>query len=334
MKGVVVSAQYKKADNLDDKIKEMQLPYFQWKVLFMVSEDVTVDEMSTTLDEKKEDIEAALEALHSSGLIEPAVQSEEPQHEEETGIEEKLTETEGEEVFEEESEEEFIPTVEEEEDEKDIDIQEMETEEDLETEEEPSEKLTEDDIASSLKEKEEHEREETPESAIAEEAEKSEVGEFLEGVNELPDTADTETAETTVAEEKETAEPVKEEFISDVSKKTIMVIDDSIVIRKMIEIALEEEDLRIITATSGKEGMESIEKNEPNLIILDMLLPDMNGIDLLKKIKEGKDTPVIMLSGKDSPQLVENAKEIGVDDFLPKPFRDEELVEKVKNLLS
>ena len=41
-----------------------------------------------------------------------------------------------------------------------------------------------------------------------------------------------------------------------------------------------------------------------------------------------------MLSGKDSPQLVENAKEVGVDDFLPKPFRDEELVEKVKNLLS
>jgi len=101
----------------------------------------------------------------------------------------------------------------------------------------------------------------------------------------------------------------------------------------MIEIALEEEDYRILTATSGKEGMETIEKESPNLIILDMVLPDMNGIDVLKKVKKAKKTPVIMLSGKDAPQLIESAKEVGVDDFLPKPFRDEELVEKVKSLL-
>jgi two-component system OmpR family response regulator len=59
----------------------------------------------------------------------------------------------------------------------------------------------------------------------------------------------------------------------------------------------------------------------------------MSGIDVLKTIKEDKKLPVIMLSGKDAPQLIESAKEIGVDDFLPKPFRDEELVEKVKTLL-
>jgi len=112
-----------------------------------------------------------------------------------------------------------------------------------------------------------------------------------------------------------------------------MVIDDSIVIRKMIEIALEEEDFNIVTAMSGKEGLESIEKENPNLVILDMMLPDMNGIDVLKTIKNEKKLPVIMLSGKDSPQLIESAKEIGVDDFLPKPFRDEELVEKVKTLI-
>ena len=101
----------------------------------------------------------------------------------------------------------------------------------------------------------------------------------------------------------------------------------------MIEIALEEEDYQIVTAVSGKEGMDLMAKNDPNLIILDMMLPDMQGIEVLKSIKETKKTPVIMLSGKDSPQLIENAKEIGVEDFLPKPFRDEELVEKVKSLL-
>ena len=101
----------------------------------------------------------------------------------------------------------------------------------------------------------------------------------------------------------------------------------------MIEIALEEEDFRILTATSGKDGMEVIEKEKPNLIILDMILPDMNGIEVLKKIKAEHKSPVIMLSGKDAPQLVESAKEVGVEDFLPKPFRDEELVEKIKNLI-
>jgi CheY-like chemotaxis protein len=132
----------------------------------------------------------------------------------------------------------------------------------------------------------------------------------------------------------EATPPAKqEEIVSGSGAKTIMVIDDSIVIRKMIEIALEDEDFRILSATSGKDGMEAVERENPDLIILDMLLPDMNGIDVLKKIKETRDLPVIMLSGKDSPQLVENAKEAGVNDFLPKPFKDEELVEKVKTLI-
>jgi DNA-binding response OmpR family regulator len=135
------------------------------------------------------------------------------------------------------------------------------------------------------------------------------------------------------AEQSSEAESADEEIISDNTKKTIMVIDDSIVIRKMIEIALEEEDYNIITAISGKEGLETIEKESPNLVILDMMLPDMNGIEVLKTIKTEKKLPVIMLSGKDSPQLIETAKEVGVDDFLPKPFRDEELVEKVKTLI-
>jgi CheY-like chemotaxis protein len=171
--------------------------------------------------------------------------------------------------------------------------------------------------------------EETTENAVEEESTKA----FLE--EELAkEVASEKPSEEMIEEKAETEEPsVDEEIVSDVSKQSIMVIDDSIVIRKMIEIALEEEDYRILTATSGKEGMEVIEKESPNLIILDMILPDMNGIEVLKKIKTIHNAPVIMLSGKDSPQLVESAKEVGVEDFLPKPFRDEELVEKVKNLL-
>jgi CheY-like chemotaxis protein len=327
MKGGVVNAMYKKADNLDDKVKDVQLPYFQWKVLFMVSEDITVDDMSTLLEEKTDDIETALEALSTKGLIEPATAKEEADT---TTPLEELESSAGEQLAEEETpvekESDTKPALEESED-TELNLEEMADYD----EPEPIEEIKEDDIAASLEEKTEEEQSiETPLEEETTEPEKSEVGEFLEGVNELADSP----APPEVTEEPAPEELQKEEIISEVSQKTIIVIDDSIVIRKMIEIALEEEDFRIVTATTGQEGIAAMEKDEPSLIILDMLLPDMNGIELLKKIKEGKNMPVIMLSGKDSPQLVENAKEVGVDDFLPKPFRDEELVEKVKNLVS
>ena len=177
------------------------------------------------------------------------------------------------------------------------------------------------------------------EKAEAEATEVAEADQQGEEKTDLSGIFDEPEAESTAVAEEE-AEPAAEEAapaaddLEMVTGKKIMVIDDSIVIRKMIEIALEEENYHLINATSGKEGMDSFEKDQPDLVILDMMLPDMNGIDLLKKIKEKGNTPVIMLSGKDSPQLVENAKEVGVNDFLPKPFKDDELVEKVKNLIN
>jgi len=115
--------------------------------------------------------------------------------------------------------------------------------------------------------------------------------------------------------------------------KTVLVIDDSIVIRKMVEIALEDENFSIATAVSGKDGLAMMDEKNPDLIILDLMLPDINGIDLLKTVKASKGIPVIMLSGKDSPQMVEKARAEGADAFLPKPFKDDELVEKIKELI-
>ncbi len=63
------------------------------------------------------------------------------------------------------------------------------------------------------------------------------------------------------------------------------------------------------------------------------MLPDVSGIEILKAIKASKGIPVIMLSGKNSPQDIELAKAQGADDFAPKPFKEEELVEKIKALL-
>lgn len=138
-----------------------------------------------------------------------------------------------------------------------------------------------------------------------------------------------EKTEETVAEET----PPEAPTMPGAGEGIILVIDDSIVIRKMVELALENEDYQIETAVTGKDGLKLLDQLQPDLVILDLMLPDINGIDLLKTIKASKGIPVIMLSGKDSPQMIEKARAEGADAFLPKPFRDEELVQTIKNLI-
>ena len=325
---------YKRIENLDQKIKSISLPYMDWKVLFMVTEDTSVADIVDFLKEESDVVQSSLDSLEGKEFIEkstgeiPAVASEE----------EKPATPEVEEIDLKEEEFDEAPI----EDETKIQVSEVDEES----------KISEDELvddALDLDEKTglEEEFPEDDETIIPELKEDDSDGEDLQSVTEPEiETAAEETIEAIVSEdelvpemdtipagpEAESAIPEEETKI-DSSKNSIMVIDDSIVIRKMIEIALEDEDYNILSATTGKEGMEAIEKDKPDLVILDMMLPDMSGIDVLKKIKDSKDIPVIMLSGKDSPQLVENAKELGVNDFLPKPFKDEELVEKVKSLV-
>jgi len=319
---------YSRVKNLDEKIKSLSLTYTEWKVLFLVTEDSSVQELKDLLKEDEEVLTLALETLKSKKLI-TAVEAEKPAE-----IKEVKTKVKGEAV---------PPPAEEEL----VTAELNEIEEAL--QEQPEVygiKVTEEKETVPLMTREEPESLEILETEKEAEAvqaeEKAGIEDLLHEISEAPEFPPAKIKETTAArvQKEKVIEPVIQkrvppaEPVSGIAKKKIMVIDDSIVIRKMVEIALEGEDYLIQTATNAKEGIEGIEKNNPNLIILDMMLPDMNGIDVLKKIKSSRKTPVIMLSGKDAPQLVESAKEIGADDFLPKPFRDEELVEKVKNLLS
>jgi CheY-like chemotaxis protein len=370
-----VEQKYKRVENLDTKIKDISLPYIEWKVLFLTAEDTSQDELGELIKENSEEIAGALKSLEEKGLIELAESLAEEESEEEEALPEEQVD------LDEEAQEMAPSEMTEQEDEKEEEMESIEVAEDGQEEEldiaseikEESEDF--DDVSEtdqeslSLEEEKEVEETESDQKAEATEllrdldesigsseeseqdlesmiteaeapedeatnAEQDLVSMITEAEAPVGEETEAEIAEEAVVEESEEEEPSEsEEYISDVSKQSILVIDDSIVIRKMIEIALEEEDYRIITATSGKDGMEVIEKENPNLIILDMILPDMNGIEVLKQIKTGHKSPVIMLSGKDAPQLVESAKEVGVEDFLPKPFRDEELVEKVKNLL-
>jgi CheY-like chemotaxis protein len=361
VKGKIVEQFYKKVDNIDDKVKEASMPYMQWKVLFLVGEETNAEEISSLLKEDKSSVEDILASLESKSLIEKVEEvkaettvDEQPQEETAPSIGDELL-MEEEEVISQvdeklesdtaQPEEEVLteqPEITEEPETAIPDFEKSETEpkEEPVSEPTPEEKETislEPDVAGEEISTEEAAAQE--EEVVTEQPAESESGTIKEDEFDLkldePETAFVEEPQTEVAVEEKPAEAATpdEEIISDGTKKTVMVIDDSIVIRKMIEIALEEEDFNIITAISGKEGLETIDRENPHLVILDMMLPDMNGIEVLKTIKTEKKLPVIMLSGKDSPQLIETAKEVGVDDFLPKPFRDEELVEKVKTLV-
>ena len=373
MKGRIVEKQYTRVTDIDEKIKNVSLPYFHWKVLFLVLEETNIDELVKSLDSDEKTVQEALDSLEKNGILDMVESADEtPEEKLEEIVEE--TQEEVEQVEEEPVEEqqevaaeivsETEDTVEETKSEGseapiaellDDVVEEPQEEEDLseddsdqlsdllQTESEPEEEAIEEEfkIDATQEPEEEEVKLETLEDALEETTEEEDTMEDEES-EDIGSFMDEIGGEEEVAEEKqepESEEETKEEPVDEkkdkpsADAKTIMVVDDSIVIRKMVEIALEDGDYNIVTSNSGKDGLKLLDDENPDLVIVDMTLPDMNGIDLLKTVKASKGLPVIMLSGKDAPQLVENAKNAGADDFLPKPFRDEDLIEKVKNLL-
>jgi two-component system KDP operon response regulator KdpE len=120
-------------------------------------------------------------------------------------------------------------------------------------------------------------------------------------------------------------------------RKTILVIDDSPAIRQFLRIALLSNDFKLIEADTGKDGLKSVEVGCPDLVILDLGLPDITGHQVLKQIREKTDPecqlPVIILSVRSERMDIKRAEENGANAYVTKPFRIEELISTVENLL-
>lgn len=116
-------------------------------------------------------------------------------------------------------------------------------------------------------------------------------------------------------------------------KKTILVVDDEKDIREIIEIYLMNEGFNIVLACDGIEALEKLKKEDIDLIILDIMMPKLDGIRTCIKIREEKKMPIIMLSAKseDSDKIL--GLNIGADDYIIKPFNPLELVARVKSQL-
>jgi DNA-binding response OmpR family regulator len=118
--------------------------------------------------------------------------------------------------------------------------------------------------------------------------------------------------------------------------KQILIIDDSNTALLLMEYALKEAGFGAIVASSVKEGMAEISRKKPDLILLDLSMPDMSGYDFLK-MKESlniEDVPVIVVSAYDSAESIEMTRQLGAADFIAKPIRLDALMERIHAVLS
>jgi len=113
----------------------------------------------------------------------------------------------------------------------------------------------------------------------------------------------------------------------------ILVIDDEIQIRRLLQITLEAAGYKVFLAASGKEGLQQAAMARPEIVILDLGLPDADGIDILRRLREWATFPILILSVRASEQDIVAALDAGADDYLTKPFRSGELLARVRAAL-
>jgi two-component system alkaline phosphatase synthesis response regulator PhoP len=115
--------------------------------------------------------------------------------------------------------------------------------------------------------------------------------------------------------------------------ETIMIVDDEERIINLAQMYLEQEGYTITSAEDGLTAFEQIRKDEPSLVILDLMMPGMDGLELCRRVRAESDVPILMLTARsdDIDKIV--GLELGADDYLTKPFNPRELVARVKAIL-
>lgn len=114
----------------------------------------------------------------------------------------------------------------------------------------------------------------------------------------------------------------------------VLIIEDEAQITRLIELELKYEGYDVITATDGAEGLKSIQQNNPDLVLLDCMLPNMSGEEVCQKVREyDNPTPIIMITAKDGIEDKVKGLDYGADDYLVKPFATEELLARIRAVL-
>ena len=113
-------------------------------------------------------------------------------------------------------------------------------------------------------------------------------------------------------------------------KKTILVVDDEKMIRNLLNVNLTKEGYNVIEATDGLEAVEIATEKKPDLILLDVMLPKLDGLSVCKRIKSMMNVPVLMVTARDAELDKVLGLELGADDYVTKPFSIRELIARIK----
>ena len=114
---------------------------------------------------------------------------------------------------------------------------------------------------------------------------------------------------------------------------TVLVVDDERKIRDLVRLYLEHEGYSVLVADTGRQALETVERAHPDLLVLDLMLPDLSGEEIARTLRCRSDVPIIMLTAKAAEEDRLNGFRIGADDYVTKPFSPRELVVRVGAVL-
>jgi two-component system, OmpR family, alkaline phosphatase synthesis response regulator PhoP len=124
--------------------------------------------------------------------------------------------------------------------------------------------------------------------------------------------------------------------MSVVSHKKILIVEDEHDILQLVKLYLEKEGFRTVTAMTGTEGLKQVKSEKPDLVVLDLMLPELDGLEVCKRLRSSPETamlPIIMLTAKAEESDTIIGLELGADDYVTKPFSPKTLVARVKALV-
>lgn len=114
---------------------------------------------------------------------------------------------------------------------------------------------------------------------------------------------------------------------------TILIVDDEPAIRRFLRTSLTAQDFAIVEAENGAAALAAIARDKPDLVVLDLGLPDMDGIEIVRRVRAAGDLPIVILSVRDDERGKVAALDLGADDYVTKPFGMEELIARVRTAL-
>lgn len=115
--------------------------------------------------------------------------------------------------------------------------------------------------------------------------------------------------------------------------ETLLIIEDEKKIARFLELELAHEGYRVLLAANGLDGLEAMLEARPDLVLLDIMLPGLNGIEVLRRLRKESTVPVILLTARDELSDKVTGLDLGADDYITKPFRIEELLARVRAAL-